>query len=116
MQIHDRVRSIRVLKGFSQENVAEYLGIDTTNYGRLERGGSNITLERLEKIATFLNVELSELLYGAETAKVSPEWLEEIKFLREQLRQKDQQIDRILDLSEAYRKEKEELERKFGQR
>ncbi|MEN9301830.1 MAG: Helix-turn-helix domain [Bacteroidota bacterium] len=42
--------------------MADELGIDTTNYGRLERGECKIPVERLIKIAEVLNVELSSFL------------------------------------------------------
>lgn len=113
MQIKDKIRIIRTQKGFSQENVAEHLGIDTTNYGRIERGDGNISLERLEKIAELFGMKLVELIAhikGETMPTQGSNWDEEIQFLREQLRKKDQQIDRILDLSEGYRKDKEKLE------
>ncbi len=117
MQIKDKIRIIRIEKGFSQENVAECLAIDTTNYGRIERGEGNITLDRLEKIATLFSMTLIELVAAIKneaTPTVSKNCDEEVRFLREQLQKKDQHIDRILDLSEAYRKEKERLEEIFN--
>jgi transcriptional regulator with XRE-family HTH domain len=113
MQIKDKIRLIRIEKGFSQENVAECLAIDTTNYGRIERGEGNITLDRLEKIATLFSMTLIEIvayIRDETLPTANDEKDEEIRFLREQLQKKDQHIDRILDLSEGYRKEKERLE------
>ena len=46
----------------TQEQVAEKSGINSTYYGRVERGEANISLELLVSIADTLGVSLSELL------------------------------------------------------
>ena len=53
-KICDNIRSIRVLKNLSQEYVAESLGISQSAYGKLERGETRITWEKLERIANIL--------------------------------------------------------------
>ena len=47
---------------YTQEQVAEKSGINSTYYGRVERGEANISLELLVSIADTLGVSLSELL------------------------------------------------------
>jgi len=42
--------------------MADELGIDSTNYSRLERGESKIPVERLKKIASILEVDVNEFL------------------------------------------------------
>lgn len=56
------VRKFREKKGFSQEYVAERLGINQSTYGKLERDMSNITLDRLFKIADVLEEDITTLL------------------------------------------------------
>jgi transcriptional regulator with XRE-family HTH domain len=46
-----RIRQLRVLKGISQEYIAEELGITQPSYARLEAQDSRINIERLKKIA-----------------------------------------------------------------
>jgi transcriptional regulator with XRE-family HTH domain len=58
----DKLRLKRLQKGLSQENMADSLGISTTAYGDLERGRTELTLPRIEKIAELLSVNLGELL------------------------------------------------------
>lgn len=58
----NRLRQIRQNKGLSQENMADALGISTTAYGDLERGKTEITLMRLDAIATIFQVPLENLL------------------------------------------------------
>jgi len=43
MKLNERIRTIRQGKGYTQEYMAEKLGIDTVNYGRIERGQTQIT-------------------------------------------------------------------------
>lgn len=53
-KIYDNIRSIRVLKNLSQEYLAESLGISQSAYGKLERGETKVTWEKLNKIAEIL--------------------------------------------------------------
>lgn len=56
------IRKLREKKGFSQDFVAEKLGINQSTYGKLERDISNITLDRLFKIADVLEEDVTTLL------------------------------------------------------
>ena len=60
--ILEKIRNIRLSRGYTQEYMAEKLGIDTVNYGRIERGKSKLTLERFLKICEILQVSPTELL------------------------------------------------------
>src|SRR5690606_24748468 len=71
-----RLRQIRQNKGLSQENMADALGISTTAYGDLERGKTEITLMRLDAIATIFQVPLENLL-GLEQGPTIDELLAE---------------------------------------
>ncbi len=54
----------RKQKGLSQEYMAQQLGVNASNYSKLERGETRITVERLFQIARVLSVEVERLLYG----------------------------------------------------
>jgi len=56
------IRKLREKKGFSQDFIAEKLGINQSTYGKLERDVSNITLDRLFKIADVLEEDVTTLL------------------------------------------------------
>jgi XRE family transcriptional regulator, regulator of sulfur utilization len=58
----EKIRLLRLENGFSQENMADMLGISTTAYGDLERNKSELTVSRLEKIALILKVEIGQLM------------------------------------------------------
>jgi transcriptional regulator with XRE-family HTH domain len=47
--------------GKSQEEFAEYCGLDRTYIGGIERGERNISLVNIEKLARALHISLSEL-------------------------------------------------------
>ena len=59
--IGQRIRNYRTQKGLSQEKLAELAGCHPTYIGQLERGEKNATLESVEKIASAMDVSLSEL-------------------------------------------------------
>ncbi len=57
-----RIKDCRKARGLSQEQLAELAGLHRTYIGMIERAEKNITLCNIEKLATALHVELSELL------------------------------------------------------
>ena len=59
--IGQRIRNYRTQKGLSQERLAELAGCQTTYIEQLERGEKNVTLESVEKIASAMDISLSEL-------------------------------------------------------
>jgi transcriptional regulator with XRE-family HTH domain len=54
------MKRIRLLKGYSQENVAYDLGISKGAYSKIENGQTNIPLKRLYDIAKVLEVDIIE--------------------------------------------------------
>lgn len=62
MQLHEKIRFFRHSKGFTQEQMAEKLNITPVAYSNIERGESNVSMKRLEEIASIMKVELLDLL------------------------------------------------------
>ena len=60
--IGEKIRSIRTLKGYSQENMAEMLDVSLPTYAEIERGKRDVTISRLEQIAEKLGVTLNDVL------------------------------------------------------
>jgi transcriptional regulator with XRE-family HTH domain len=56
------LRRYRLERGFSQEAFADHMGFHRTYMGSVERGERNLTLQTLEKIAGFLEIDPRELL------------------------------------------------------
>jgi len=52
----------RKKRGFSQENIADELGVSQSTYSKIEKNASNVTISRLIRLAEFLKVELITLL------------------------------------------------------
>ena len=62
MKINEKIRFIRELKGWSQEEMAEKLNMSLSGYANIERGETNIQFSRLEQISKILDIKLSELI------------------------------------------------------
>ena len=62
--IRERIKAIRIEKGYSQDYMAQMLNISQNSYHKLEKGYTRIHLEKFIEIAKILEVEFSELLNG----------------------------------------------------
>ncbi len=60
MDIQDKIKSLRLSKKLSQEEVAQKLGISQPAYNQIEKGKGNLTLTTIKRIAQVLGVELVE--------------------------------------------------------
>ncbi|TVP51008.1 MAG: XRE family transcriptional regulator [Mongoliibacter sp.] len=61
--IAENLRKHRVLRGYTQEYIAEYLGKkDYTAYSRYEQGRSNLKMEDAIKLAELYEVDVQELI------------------------------------------------------
>jgi transcriptional regulator with XRE-family HTH domain len=70
MEIHEKIRFIRLFKGWSQEEMAGKLEISVNAYAKIERGETDINLSRLKQVAEVLHTELSELFNFSEKSVV----------------------------------------------
>ncbi len=61
MEIGDKIRGIRDLKGLSQENMATMLGMSLRGYGDIERGATDVPYSRLKDIAAKLGVSIADI-------------------------------------------------------
>lgn len=62
MQVHERLKTMRLCRNWTQEDLAEKLGWAVNTYAKIERGESDVKLDKLKQIADVIGVELSELL------------------------------------------------------
>jgi len=62
--IGNRITKGRKLKNYTQENLAEYLGVSVSFVSRIERGATKLSLETLAKICTILDTSPSYILTG----------------------------------------------------
>ncbi|MBD5459071.1 MAG: helix-turn-helix transcriptional regulator [Lachnospiraceae bacterium] len=56
-----RIKELRTAKQFTQEQVADQIGISRQKYARIESGTNSITLEVLSQIASFLGVTVGDI-------------------------------------------------------
>ncbi len=59
-----KLKILRSIKGFSQDDVANALDVDKSYYSKVERGLTNVTIIYLKHLAEFFKVELVELVNG----------------------------------------------------
>jgi transcriptional regulator with XRE-family HTH domain len=56
MQLGNKIRKIRDLKGLKQEDIAEKLNITAQAYGKIERNETKLDVDRLAQIAEILGM------------------------------------------------------------
>jgi transcriptional regulator with XRE-family HTH domain len=62
MQVHEKLRVMRLCKGWTQEELADRLGWALNTYAKIERGESDVKLDKWKQIAEAIGVDVSELL------------------------------------------------------
>lgn len=69
MQLTDKLRTLRELNEFSQEEMAAKLGMSTNGYAKIERGVRRLDIPKLEQIAEVFGMDLLALInFDAERA------------------------------------------------
>ena len=106
-KIFSNIRKIRMMKGFSQQNIADELGINQKHYSKIENGYVDISITRLFQIAKALNTSVTDLI-GLSEDKVfnniiNNQHSEGYKFYYAT------EIDQIKELYERLLKEKDEI-------
>jgi transcriptional regulator with XRE-family HTH domain len=64
----EKLRTVRKMKGFTQQQMAEVIPTDVSNYSRKESGTVSITQTEWNKLAKFLEVPVEEI-YEEEEVK-----------------------------------------------
>ncbi len=60
----NRIRTLRLKSGLSQEKFALKIDMDRTYYSSVENGKRNISLTNIQKISDGFNITLEELFKG----------------------------------------------------
>lgn len=58
----EKIKIMREMNQWTQEEVAEKLGMSTTGYAKIERGQTNVSVEKLKQIAQVFNLNVAQLL------------------------------------------------------
>jgi transcriptional regulator with XRE-family HTH domain len=62
MNLHEKIRVLRQVKGWTQEEVADKLKMSANGYGSIERGETNVSVKRLRRIADVFGIDVVELV------------------------------------------------------
>jgi transcriptional regulator with XRE-family HTH domain len=88
----DKIKQIRKSRGLTQAEAAAAIGLDLSNYNKLENGKTKLTLSRMRELAEMFRVEPEDLIISAQSGlravrvrsyveagrfDVTPEWNEE---------------------------------------
>ena len=69
--IGERLKSARIKKGFTQEQIAEKLDVSIAFLSRIETGNSHINLRRLDEICNILGISQGSILEGTSEDSVT---------------------------------------------
>ena len=62
MESPEKIRIMQEMNQWTQEDIAEKLGMSTTGYAKIERGQTNVSVEKLKQIAQVFNINVAQLL------------------------------------------------------
>jgi|GEM_PF-1430781 len=72
IKLAQQIRSIREYKGYSQEVLAQHLGISQQAYQKIESGITRLSKERFLKITKYLELEVSKMNIHQLEEMISP--------------------------------------------
>ena len=61
-----RIKILREIHNYTQEYVANTIGISQNTYSLLEKGETKLTVERLEQLANLYNLDLIDLIRNSD--------------------------------------------------
>ncbi|MDE5830742.1 MAG: helix-turn-helix domain-containing protein [Clostridia bacterium] len=67
----ERLKKARIQKGYTQEKLAEIMGLSTAYVSRIENGKTHVNLTRLNELCTLLDTSESYVLNGASDNSIS---------------------------------------------
>lgn len=79
-EIGERIRKMRKAHEFSQEELAEKIGISTTHMSHIETGNTKLSLPVLVAISLALEVQTDDLLFEAANTSRSGSFYETQRF------------------------------------
>jgi transcriptional regulator with XRE-family HTH domain len=62
MEVHERIKSLREERQLTQSDLADRLGMSYQSYWKIENGKTELTITRLNQIASILNCTIAELM------------------------------------------------------
>lgn len=97
MDIINKIVELRRQRGVTQSLMAERLGIAPNNYGKIEKGKTELTVSRLEQIAKVLGVSIGEFLTEYSEEIVHNDEVNGLKKRNEELEDRIKDKEKIID-------------------
>lgn len=98
------IKTLRQLKGWSQEQIASQLGITAPAFSKIECGLTDVNLSRLEQISELFEMKVIELLMYHDSESVQ-KFNRELGEIKAQLAERDLEIiqlqKKIINLLES---------------
>ena len=63
-QVHEYIKKLRIQKGYSQDEMADLMGIERSTYSNFELGKTNLFSRNLTKFAQVLQIDEEDILLG----------------------------------------------------
>ncbi|KOS64662.1 helix-turn-helix transcriptional regulator [Lysinibacillus agricola] len=82
--IHENLKKLRIAKGVTQSRIAKQINVTPMTYSRIERGESELGVERLKVIAVLLGIEVA-IFFNDELTKSVIKEIEGSSFQEKQL-------------------------------
>lgn len=104
-ELYNKIKAIRLKKGYSQEYMATKMSMTPNGYGKLERGLTDISVKRLEEIAKIFGVSVSDLIYYEDNSAIGLENLSSKSYELLQARIKELEADKreLLEIVSKYK-------------
>ncbi len=110
--LNKNVKHLRIINGFSQQELADKVAIDRSTISRIENGEIETTVDNAVKLADALNVSLSDLL-GKDLTKENNINFDEVEILFDKnkkiLTEDDKEMIRFI-----IEKRKKEVDKQLG--
>mgnify|MGYP003564273950 FL=1 len=118
MRIGENIKTVREAKKLSQKQVALSIGMDPSQYSKIEKGKTDPSISTVEKISAALGVSLSELFQSDEIFKdinsVDKTIMEKIKLIEQLDDQEKASLFNIIDGLFAKKRLKDSLSSALG--
>ncbi|KAA9349725.1 helix-turn-helix domain-containing protein [Larkinella humicola] len=100
-KIYENIKAIRTAKGLTQDDISKKLGMKQSNYARVEKGLTQITIERLDQLAEVFEMSATAILsYEGGTQPTS----EDVEYYIAHSRKLEKQVEslkkRVTELEE----------------
>lgn len=66
MELHEKLKELRVVRGYSQSQISELMGKSKSWYSNIEQGIRKIDAHDLFRIASIFDVDISEIYQSIE--------------------------------------------------